>query len=122
MSQQGVLSDLFVVPVADLPAVPDPPIAPSASPIAKHCSSMGALVVQPGRENLWRRMLAKYRIAPRTDAEMAEWLGVQRSTINARRAELIAMGLVEDMKRTRKNPVTGVSNTLWGLTEKGRNQ
>ena len=119
MSEQGTL-DLFApepIPVSAGWREPSPaPIAPSADLTAKHCSSMGALAVEPERANLWRRMLAMYRIAPRTDMEMAALLQVQRSTINARRAELIAQGKVDPQScGTRKNPKTGISNSLWQL-------
>ena len=119
MSHQGTL-DLFAPAVRPVSESwqEHAPIAPSADLTAKHCSSMGALTAEESRETIWERMLALYRSYPRTDAEIAEMLRIQRSTVNARRAELIAMGKVESAKRTRKNPRTGVSNSLWQLAEK----
>ena len=114
-----VLPGLFVVPVAKIPT-PEPPIAPSSSLQARHCSSMGAQKIAPSRESLWKSMLNFYAQRPCTDAEIAEALGVAPSTISARRNELIALGKVEDAHATKKNRHTGVSNSLWGLTEKGR--
>lgn len=111
--------DLFapdVRPVSDSPV--NVPIAPSADLTAKHCSSMGALKAQAQREYLWECMVFWYRIAPRTDAELAVKLHVAPSTISARRNELIKKGYVaEESCGTRKNPRTGVSNTLWQLAK-----
>ena len=106
------------MPVAEIPAVPDVPIAPSASLTAKHCSSMGAQKVKHSRNYLWKSMLHFYAQRPCTDAEIAEALGVAPSTISARRNELIALGKVEDAHDTKKNRHTGVSNSLWRLVAK----
>lgn len=122
-SVSGLLFDDLYAPraVADLPAVPQVPIAPSASPIAKHCSSMGALAMEKPRETYWRTMVMLYSIFPRTDAEIAARLStsvktIHPSTISARRRELIQQGLVQDLPvGTRKNPKTGVNNSVWGL-------
>ena len=67
------------------------------------------------RDTIWRQMLKLYAQQPYTDAELAVCLGVERSTVNARRAELVALGKVTDMGVTRKNANTGVVNTVWGL-------
>lgn len=122
--KQPVLTDLFVVAVEQLPEVP---VAPSASIQARHCSAMGARKMDGSRNAFWVAMLGLYRTAPRTDAEIATILSdppvrvIPSSTISARRAELIAMGHVDPVPcGTRKNPRTNVSNSLWGLTEKGR--
>ncbi len=113
MTTRFLFDDLFNARVEPLP-----PIAPSSDLTARHCSSQGALKVEPGRETLWRRMTALYRIGPRTDSEMADLLQVQRSTVNARRAELIKQGVVNGQScGTRKNQQTGVSNTLWQLVK-----
>ena len=120
-----LLPGLFVVPVAEIPAVPDVPIAPSASVVARHCSSMGAQKAAEGRNAFWVAMLGLYATAPRTDAEIAAILSdppvrvIPPSTISARRAELIAMGKVDkESCGTRKNQKTGVSNSLWQLATK----
>lgn len=67
------------------------------------------------RESLHGRMLAIYALGPRTDAEMAFALGVERSTVNARRAELVKLGKVQDRQQARTNPQTGMKNSTWGL-------
>lgn len=122
--KQPVLPDLFVVEVEQLPEVP---IAPSASIQAKHCSAMGAQKAEESRETLWAAMLGGYSHSPLSDAELSWSLSVlfsrdiPPSTVSARRHELIEQGLVHPFAiGTRKNPKTGVSNSLWGLTEKGR--
>jgi hypothetical protein len=124
VSHQPVLADLFVVEVEQLPKVP---IAPSASIQARHCSAMGAQKAEESRETLWTAMLGGYAQEPLSDAELSWSLSVlfgrdiPPSTISARRSELIGQGLVHPFAvGTRKNPKTQVSNSLWGLTEKGR--
>lgn len=105
------------------PALPDlfsPPIAPALDPVARHCSSMGALSASEriGRQCL--ALLTLYRQhGPFTDAEAAARLRVERTTICARRHELIARGLVQRVG-TRKHATTLISNTTWGLVPGGR--
>jgi DNA-binding XRE family transcriptional regulator len=67
------------------------------------------------RDNLWKRMLQLYAQHGYTDAEMAICLGVERSTVNARRDELVTLEKVRDTGETRKNPRSGIANTVWGL-------
>ncbi len=91
------------------------PIAPSSSRLARHTSAMGALDANEriGRQCL--RLLTLYRErGPMADWEAADLLCLYRSTINARRNNLIARGLVQAID-TAKNPKTGISNTRWGL-------
>ena len=100
------------------PGLFDPPMAPALSPVARHCSSMGALdaAERSGRQAL--ALLAAYRQhGPLTDQEAADRLGIERSSINARRAGLIRLSLVDaSPKGIRKNTATGISNATWGLT------
>lgn len=87
-----------------------------AEPVSRHCSHAGALAASERVGRQCVALLAAYALhGPLTDAEAAMHLGVERSTINARRAELIRRRLVE-AHGTRKNPATGISNTSWGLT------
>lgn len=99
------------------PGLFDPPIAPAMTPIARHCSSMGALdaAERSGRQAL--ALLALYRAqGPKTDAEAADALGIERTSVNARRAGLIRLRLVDAApKGIRKNAATGISNSLWGV-------
>jgi hypothetical protein len=93
-----------------------PPTAPSADLTAKHCSSMGAEKIERSRERLWKTMLNMYAQRPCTDAEIAEAIGVAPSTISARRAELIVgKKVAKESCGIKKNPRTGVSNSLWQL-------
>ena len=68
------------------------------------------------QSSLWVQMLAIYAQGPRTDAEMALLLGVERTTVNARRDDLVRAGKVRSTGTTRRNPKSGVANILWGLT------
>jgi len=49
-----------------------------------------------------------------TDAESAERMGVERTSVNARRAPCVAAGLVEPYG-SRTRPSTDTSNTVWRL-------
>lgn len=85
------------------------------SDIPAHCSHAGAKAAaeRAGRQAL--ALLAAYREhGPLTDAEAAYWLNVERTTINARRAELMRLGLVK-VDGVRKNPKSNISNATWGL-------
>ena len=55
---------------------------------------------------------------PLTDWDAAARLGLLRSTINARRNELVKRGLVGAVDKVR-NHVTGVTNTRWGVIRDG---
>jgi predicted ArsR family transcriptional regulator len=84
-------------------------------PIARHCSHQGAVDAseRAGRQAL--ALLALYRQhGPLTDREAARRLDVERTTINARRNELVKLGLVTSHGSKRAD--TGIRNTLWGLT------
>ena len=83
--------------------------------IALECSRAGALAASErvGRQGL--ALLALYRrYGPLTDAESALRLGVERSTINARRNELVRLLLVT-RHDTARNEKSGLRNTTWGL-------
>lgn len=85
------------------------------TPISRHCSYQGAVSAQErvGRQAL--AMLAAYRAhGALTDAEMAITVGIERSSVNARRSLLVKLGLVE-AGGVKRNDITGISNTLWQL-------
>ena len=116
-----VLPGLFVVPVEPLPEVP-------RHQIARVCRRAGLVKAGERRETLQHRLLRTYAERSHgntdasrglTDAEVKDLMGVERSTVNARRAELMKLGLVE-AKNIRPNLKSHVFNTVWGLTEKGR--
>lgn len=114
----------FSAPAADLVTTSPtgralPPIAP-ASGVSRHCSAMGALKAQSFAEAQMQRVLAAYREhGPLTDAEVESITGIDRSSVIPRRTELVKRGLVEkDDGRTRTNPKSGISNTLWRAVER----
>lgn len=86
------------------------------TPLSRHTSSMGALhaLERVGRQCL--ALLTLYRQhGPLTDREAARLMQVDRTTINARRAELIKRRLIEGHPVDHvKNPETGISNARWG--------
>lgn len=83
--------------------------------LSRHTSWCGA---QSANERVGKQalaMLALYRtVGPLTDAEMATALGIERSSVNARRALLVRLGLVE-AAGIKKNAQTGIGNTVWQL-------
>jgi predicted HTH transcriptional regulator len=86
------------------------------APIARHCSYQGAKKAEERCARQALALLAVYREhGPLTDAEAAYRLGVERTTINARRNELVAQGHVS-ARGTRKNDKTNINNTVWGLS------
>lgn len=97
-----------------LPGMFAPDVVIPVSQASRICRSRGAEKASASAATLHGQMLRIYAQGPRTDAEMASELGVERSTVNARRSELMAAGKVE-AKGTRKNATSGVLNTLWGL-------
>lgn len=87
------------------------------SVIARHCSAQGAQQAAETANSQALALLALYHSrGPLTDQEAADTLRIQRCAVNARRASLIKLGLVDpEPKGTRKNPRTGVRNATWGL-------
>lgn len=86
-----------------------------SEPLARHCSHQGAVQAaeRAGRQAV--AILALYAAqGPLTDAEVAEALGIQRSSVNARRAALMKLRLVRSWG-TKQNPATGITNTTYGL-------
>lgn len=91
-------------------------IAPSADPVAKHCSSMGALKIAPAAA--WKRdqLAALYQAhGPLTDQEAADLLRWPRSSVIPRRTELMVEGRVQRVG-TKRNPATGISNTTYTVS------
>lgn len=86
---------------------------PEPAPVA--CRRQGHQRGAQTASRLHREMVAAYAAdGPQTDAELAQRLGVERSTVNARRAELVKAGRVVAVG-TRKNATTGVNNTTWSV-------
>lgn len=85
-----------------------------AVPQSRHTSRLGAEDAKGRSVPQVIRYLKALKDRPDrglTDWEAAELLGVERSTINARRAELVEAGLVVP-SGDRPGP-TGVRNTVW---------
>lgn len=83
--------------------------------VSRHCSHQGAVAASERVGRQCVELLGAYATqGPLTDAEAAKHLGIERSTINARRAELIRRLLVAK-HGTKRNPETGITNTTWGL-------
>jgi hypothetical protein len=93
------------------------------TPLSRHCSAQGAQDAQPRACRQTRRylLLLDARGAEgATDWEAARLLGLERTTINARRVPMTKgdqpwIGTV----KTRPGP-TGVKNAVWQLTSAGR--
>lgn len=92
-------------------------------PISRHCSALGAIAAQPRacrQARAYLMLLRERGDDGLTDYESAILLGLERSTINARRGSVsqgdepwvIASG------RTRPGP-TGIRNTVWVLSPAG---
>jgi len=86
-----------------------------STPMSLHCSAEGAksAAERCGRQAL--ALLALYRArGPLTDADAADAMGIERTSINARRNALVRLGLVEAYD-TIKNARSGISNVRWQL-------
>lgn len=83
--------------------------------LSRHCSHQGAksAAERCGRQALAILALYKAR-GPLTDAEVAQLLNIERTSVNARRNALVKLGLVQACD-TVKNTATGISNTRWQL-------
>lgn len=91
------------------------PFASSPSPLAAHTSYLGAVDAQDRAATQTLRyleLLAKR--GPISDWDAAKFLGLERSTVNARRAPLRDRGIVVAVDKV-LNEETGSSNTRWGL-------
>lgn len=88
-----------------------------SEPLSKQTSYLGA---NDASERVGRQCLALltcYREhGPLTDRQAAALMGVERSTVNARRGELVKRGLVASAGR-QADGGAGVPNTLWGLVK-----
>ena len=86
-----------------------------SAPLAAHCSFLGAQDAAERAQTQSAALLAAYRThGPLTDAEAAHLLRLDRSSVNARRSQLIAEGQVQ-AAGSRINRDTGIRNTTWGL-------
>jgi hypothetical protein len=96
------------------------PFASSTSPLASHASYQGAesATGRAGEQTL--RLLAIYaQRGPTADWEAARLMGVERTSINARRVPLVKRGIVVAVD-TAVNGETGIHNTRWGLATSGQ--
>lgn len=98
---------------ADLFPEPSAPYAISSTPEATACSKAGAQHAASRIEPQCQKLLDLYRQqGPLTDRRAAELMGIERTTVNARRAQLVKDGKVIFYDAV---PGTcGVRNTRWG--------
>jgi hypothetical protein len=94
-----------------------------ASPLSRHCSALGALDARPracAQTRRYLRLLIARGDVGSTDWESANLLGIERTSVTARRRPL-CMG--EDpwivTGDTRPGP-TGIKNAVWALSTSGR--
>lgn len=101
-----------------------PPVDPrteapvnGSTPVSRECSEAGAQRIDGARSRLQREVMALYQVfGPLTDREVADKLGIERTTVIPRRVELIALGVVDaEPKGVRRNLKSGVFNSTWGL-------
>ena len=93
------------------------PFISGRSPEARHNSYLGAKSAQKRVSRQHREYLSLLaERGPLTDQQAADLMGVERTTINARRNELGQR--VEKVGRTMGRH--GTPNTRWGLTDAGR--
>ena len=96
---------------------PELPFASSPSPLAAHTSYQGAQDAAGRAETQTLRLLELYaKRGPTSDWEASQILGVERSSINARRAPLCRRGIVVAVDAV-PNGQTGIKNTRWALRE-----
>lgn len=94
------------------------PFADSPSPLAGQASYAGAQAATGRAENQTMRLLELYaKRGPTNDWDAAKHLGIERSTVNARRAPLCQRGIVVAVDKV-PNVETGNTNTRWGLAQK----
>lgn len=91
------------------------PFADSPSPLAGQASFEGAQAAAGRSENQTIRLLEVYaKRGPTNDWDAAKMLGIERSTVNARRRPLCKRGIVVAVDKV-KNTDTGIVNVRWGL-------
>lgn len=85
-----------------------------STPLSRHTSRAGAKDARSRALSQAIRYLRALKDHPHglTDLEAADLLGVERTSINARRRELVKAGLVYADGTTRPGP-TGVRNVAW---------
>lgn len=84
----------------------------------------GAHAVAPALRGLRDRVLLLLHASDMTDAELLEiyrerYGGGEYRSLSTRRRELVDRELVMDTGFRKKNPHSGVSNIIWGLTPRG---
>ena len=86
-----------------------------STPISRHCSRLGAEDAQQrsGAQMLRYLELLRTHTDGLTDYEAARLMGIERTSVNARRAPLVKRGVVV-ANGTVPGP-TGIRNTRWAL-------
>lgn len=86
-----------------------------STPPSRHTSHAGAEDAKPRAENQTVKYLAALKAyGPLTDREAAKLLGIERTSINARRAPLVKAGIVGP-QGFRRGPGRQIRNVTWGL-------
>jgi hypothetical protein len=82
--------------------------------LSRHCSYEGAKNAEPRASRQALALLQLYaEYGPLTDAQAASWMHVERSTVCARRNELVKRSLVKDIDTVKGDH--GIRNVRWGL-------
>lgn len=88
-----------------------------STPLSAHTSREGAQKAQKRAASQTVRLLELYaQYGPLTDAEAARHLGVERTSVNARRVPLVTRGVVVAVD-TVPSTRGGGRNTRWGLAQ-----
>lgn len=86
-----------------------------STPLSRHCSHQGAEDAKDRALSQTIRYLALLKESGGlTDWEAHERLGIERTSITARRRPLVVAGIVVPSDETRPGP-TGTKNTVWRL-------
>lgn len=92
------------------------------TPIARHCSALGAINAQPrasAQTKRYLRLLAARGDEGLTDWEAADLMGLERSTINARRVPRCKGDDPWIVPEGSRPGPTGIRNTVWKLSALG---
>ncbi len=99
------------------------PIAPSETPLARHCSALGAQDALPRacrQTRSYLRLMAQRGDNGLTDWEAADLMGIERTSITARRRPLCTLAEPWVVTNETRPGPTGIKNTVWMLSKAGR--
>jgi len=99
------------------------PIAPSDIPLARHTSALGAQDARPracAQTRRYLRLLAKRGDEGLTDWEAADLMGIERTSITARRRPLCTLAEPWVVTNSTRPGPTGIKNCVWTLSQAGQ--